>query len=143
LDALGRGIVNLEHHIHNVKQFGVPVVVAVNRFTSDSDAELQLVIDTSRKAGVRVALNEVWARGGEGGEDLARQVLEMLATGGAQYAPIYDETLPIRQKVETIACRVYGADGVDFAPKADRNVDYLESVGLGQTPICIAKTQYS
>ncbi|MEP7346148.1 MAG: formate--tetrahydrofolate ligase [Gemmatimonadaceae bacterium] len=143
LDALAKGIVNLEHHIHNVKQFGVPVVVAVNRFTSDSDAELQLVIDTARKAGVRVALNEVWAKGGEGGEDLAREVLDMLSKGGAQYAPVYDATLPIRQKVETIARTVYGADGVDFAPKADRSIDYLESIGMGQTPICMAKTQYS
>jgi formate--tetrahydrofolate ligase len=143
LEALAKGIVNLEHHIDNVRQFGVPVVVAVNRFTSDSDAELQLVIDTARKAGVRVALNEVWAKGGEGGEDLAREVLDMLAKGGARYAPIYDTSLPIRQKVELVARKVYGADGVDFAPKADRSIDYLESIGLGQTPICMAKTQYS
>ncbi len=143
IEALARGIVNLEHHIHSVKQFGVPVVVAVNRFTSDSDTELQLVIDTARKAGVRVALTEVWAKGGLGGEDLAREVLDMLSKGGAQYAPLYDVTLPIRQKVESIARKVYGADGVDYAPKADRSIDYLESIGMAQTPICMAKTQYS
>ncbi|MFN8572724.1 MAG: formate--tetrahydrofolate ligase [Gemmatimonadaceae bacterium] len=143
LDALRKGIVNLEHHIQNVKQFGVPVVVAVNRFTSDSDAELQLVIDTARKAGVRVALNEVWAKGGEGGEELAREVLDMLAKGGSAYAPIYDASAPIRQKVLAVATKVYGAEGVDYAPKADRSIDYLESIGMGATPVCMAKTQYS
>jgi formate--tetrahydrofolate ligase len=126
-----------------VKQFGVPVVVAVNRFTSDTDAELQMVIDCARRAGVRVAMNEVWARGGAGGEDLAREVLDMLAQGGACFAPIYDTSLPIRDKIDTIARKVYGADGVDYSPRADRSIDYLQSIGLGQTPICMAKTQYS
>ncbi len=141
--ALTKGLVNLEHHIENVKQFGVPVVVAINRFTSDTDAELQLVNDTARKLGVRVALADVWAKGGAGGEELAREVLAMLAAGGSNYAPIYDTALPIREKVATIARRVYGADGADFSPKAERSIDYMESVGLGNTPVCMAKTQYS
>jgi len=141
--ALERGLPNLEHHIANVKQFGVPVVVAVNRFTTDSDAELLMVIDCARKAGVRVAMNEVWARGGAGGEDLAREVIGMLDEGGAAFAPIYDASRPIREKVASIASQVYGADGVDYSAKAERSIDYLESIGMGQTPICMAKTQYS
>jgi len=143
LGALERGLPNLEHHIMNVKQFGLPVVVAVNRFTSDTDAELKMVVEAAQKAGVRVAMNEVWARGGAGGEELAHQVLGLLAEGGANFAPLYDEKLPIREKISVIASRVYGAAGVDYAPKADRNIDYLQSIGLGATPICMAKTQYS
>ena len=143
LGALERGLPNLEHHIMNVKQFGLPVVVAVNRFTSDSDAELKMVIEAAQKAGVRVAMNEVWARGGAGGEELAHQVLGLLDEGSAKFAPLYDEKLPIREKIATIASRVYGASGVDYAPKADRNIEYLQSIGLGSTPICMAKTQYS
>jgi formate--tetrahydrofolate ligase len=143
LGALERGLPNLLHHIENVKQFGTPVVVAVNRFASDSDAELALVADCARQAGVRVAMNEVFARGGEGGIELAHEVLALLEEGGSHFAPIYDAARPIREKVETIARRVYGAEGVDFASKADKSIDYLESVGLGNTPICMAKTQYS
>lgn len=143
VDALRRGLPNLEHHIANVRQFGVPVVVAVNRFASDSDAELALVTDCAQRAGVRVALNEVFARGGAGGLDLAREVLALLAEGSANFAPIYDAARPIREKIETIARKVYGADGVDYAPKAERSIDYLESIGMGETPVCMAKTQYS
>jgi formate--tetrahydrofolate ligase len=143
LGALERGLPNLIHHIENVKQFGLPVVVAVNRFASDSDAEIAMVTDCARAAGVRVALNEVFARGGEGGIELAREVLAMLDAGGASFAPLYATDRAIREKIETIARRVYGADGVDFAPKADRSIEYLQSIGLGDTPICMAKTQYS
>jgi formate--tetrahydrofolate ligase len=143
LGALERGLPNLEHHIMNVKQFGLPVVVAVNRFTSDSDAELKMVVEAAQKAGVRVAMNEVWARGGAGGEELAHQVLGLLDEGSANFAPLYDEKLPIREKISVIASRVYGAAGVDYAPKADRSIEYLQSIGLGSTPICMAKTQYS
>jgi formate--tetrahydrofolate ligase len=143
LAALERGLPNLEHHIMNVKQFGLPVVVAVNRFTSDSDAELNMVVGAARRAGVRVAMNEVWARGGAGGEELAHEVIAMLEQGSAKFAPLYDEKSPIREKIALIASRVYGAAGVDYAPKAERNIDYLQSIGLGETPICMAKTQYS
>jgi formate--tetrahydrofolate ligase len=143
LAALERGLPNLEHHIVNVKQFGLPVVVAVNRFTSDSDAELKMVIDAARRAGVRVAMNEVWALGGAGGEDLAREVIAMLDEGTGNFVPNYDAARPIREKVVSIANRVYGADGVDFSPKAERSIDYLENIGMGGTPICMAKTQYS
>ncbi|HWP03693.1 MAG TPA: formate--tetrahydrofolate ligase [Gemmatimonadaceae bacterium] len=143
LSALERGLPNLEHHIHNVQQFGVPVVVAVNRFSTDSDAELQMVADCARRLGVRVAMNEVWAKGGAGGIEMAEEVLAALQEKKANYRPLYDAALPIREKIETIATKVYGADGVDFSPRAARSMEYLESIGLGQTPICMAKTQYS
>ncbi len=141
--ALERGLPNLEHHIQNVSQFGLPVVVAVNRFHTDSDAELKMVSDCARRLGVRVALNEVWAKGGEGGTDLAHAVLDMLKVGGARYAPLYSTDLPIAEKIELIVKKVYGGDGVDFAPKAERSIEYLQSIGLGKTPVCMAKTQYS
>jgi formate--tetrahydrofolate ligase len=143
LAALERGLPNLEKHIENVKQFGVPVVVSVNRFTTDSDRELQIVADRARRAGARVALNEVWEKGGEGGLEMAKQVRELLDAGGSSYAPLYPTSMPIRQKIDTIVKKVYGGDGVDFSAKADRTIDYLESIGLGDTPICMAKTQYS
>ena len=143
LTALERGLPNLEHHIHNVSQFGVPVVVAVNRFTTDSDAELNMVSDCARRTGVHVALNEVWAKGGAGGVDLAREVLTLLEKHDARYAPLYPVDLPIAEKIELIVRRVYGGDGVDFAPKAERSIEYLQSIGLGDTPVCMAKTQYS
>ncbi len=143
LAALERGLPNLEHHIANVQQFGLPVVVAVNRFGTDSDAELAMVTECARRAGVRVALNEVFARGGAGGVELANEVLAMLDEGKANFAPIYDASRPIREKIETVARRVYGADGVDYSAKAERSIDYLQSIGMGETPICMAKTQYS
>jgi formate--tetrahydrofolate ligase len=143
LGALERGLPNLARHIENVRQFGVPVIVAVNRFTSDTDAELEMVSDFARRQGVRVALNEVWEKGGEGGEELAREILGALDRGGAHFAPLYDAALPIKQKIDTIVRKVYGGEGADYAPKADRAIEYLESIGLGDTPICMAKTQYS
>jgi formate--tetrahydrofolate ligase len=143
LGALERGLPNLDHHIANVRQFGVPVVVALNRFSSDSERELRMVADRVAAAGARVALAEVWEKGGLGGEDLARELLATLDAGGSTFAPIYDETRPIREKIDTIVQRVYGGAGADFAPKAERSMEYLESVGLGRTPVCIAKTQYS
>ncbi len=143
LAALKLGLPNLEHHIANVQQFGVPVVVAVNRFATDSDAELEMVTACARATGVRVALTEVFAKGGEGGIALANHVLAMLDEGKSNFAPLYDTALPVREKIETIARLVYGADGVDYTAKAQRSIDYLQSIGLGDTPVCMAKTQYS
>ena len=143
LGALERGLVHLEHHVKNVRQFGVPVVVAINRFIADTEAELKMVYDHAAKIGVRVVLCEVWGKGGAGGEALAHEVLALLKEKSAKYAPLYDTALPIREKIETIVKRVYGGDGVDYAPAAERAIDYLESIGLGKTPVCIAKTQYS
>jgi formate--tetrahydrofolate ligase len=143
LGALERGLPNLERHIENVRQFGVPVVVAVNRFTTDSDRELQMVAECAERTGARVALNEVWEKGGEGGIEVANAIMSMLTEGGSCFAPIYDANAPIRDKIDTIVRKVYGGDGADYAPKAERSVQYLESIGLGNTPVCMAKTQYS
>jgi formate--tetrahydrofolate ligase len=141
--ALERGLTNLEKHIENVRQFGVPVVVALNRVSSDTERELKMVMDFAQKLGAPIALTEVWARGGSGGEDLARKVVALLDRKGAEYRPLYPVELPITEKIETIVRKVYGGDGVDYSPDAARAIEYLESVGMGQTPVCIAKTQYS
>jgi formate--tetrahydrofolate ligase len=143
LPALERGLPHLEHHIRSVRQFGVPVVVAVNRFIADSEAEIRMVSDYAAKLGVNVVLCEVWEKGGAGGEALGREVLALLDGRTAHYAPIYDVTQPVRQKIETIVKRVYGGDGVDYSPAAARAIDNLESIGLHHTPVCMAKTQYS
>jgi formate--tetrahydrofolate ligase len=143
LGALERGLPNLIKHIENVRQFGVPVVVALNRFITDTDRELQMVTDQARRAGVRVALTEVWEKGGAGGEGLAREVMSLLDAGESAYAPLYPVELPIREKIDTIVRKVYGGEGADYTPKAERTIDYLDSIGMGQTPICMAKTQYS
>jgi formate--tetrahydrofolate ligase len=143
LAALARGLPNLEHHIENVRQFGVPVVVAVNRFTTDTDPELEMVAQCAERCGARVALNEVWEKGGAGGEEVARVVLELLYEGESGFAPIYPTNAPIAEKIGTIVRRVYGGEGADFSPRAERSIAYLESIGLGDTPVCIAKTQYS
>jgi formate--tetrahydrofolate ligase len=141
--ALKRGIVNLEAHVKNVLKFGVPVVVALNRFTSDTDEELKTVLDTAKAWGARAALSEVWAKGGEGGEAVAREILEVLQEKKSHFKPLYDAARPIKEKIETIAREIYGAGGVDYTSAADKNIAQCESMGLGQTPICIAKTQYS
>ncbi|HEY9516746.1 MAG TPA: formate--tetrahydrofolate ligase [Gemmatimonadaceae bacterium] len=143
LGALERGLPNLAAHIENVKQFGVPVIVTINRFTSDTERELAMVSDLAAKLGVCVVPCDVWARGGEGGEELAREILAALERGGSNYKPLYDVKLPIRAKIDTIVQRVYGGEGADYSPKASRTIDYLESIGLGETPVCMAKTQYS
>jgi len=143
LGALEKGLPNLARHIENVAQFGVPVIVAVNRFTADTDRELAMVMDYARKQGARVTMNEVWEKGGAGGEDLAREILEALEKRAGKYKPLYDVNLPIKQKVDIIVRKVYGGEGADYAPKAERAIEYLESIGLGNTPINMAKTQYS
>lgn len=141
--ALERGLPHVAHHVRNVQQFGVPVVVAINRRLSDTDAELRMVREYVEGLGVPVALCDVWAEGGAGGEQLAREVLTVLDGRSAKYAPLYDTALPIRDKVRTVAQKVYGADGVDFSPAADKAIDWLEANGMANTPVCMAKTQYS
>ena len=143
LGALEKGLPHLAHHLKNVQQFGVPVVIAINRFGADTDAELKMVNDYAAKLGVNVVLCEVFAKGGEGGEALAKEVLAMLAAKKAAYKPLYDTALPIKEKIDTIVKKVYGGDGADYSPSADRAIEYLTSIGLGNTPVCIAKTQYS
>ncbi|MCE2803001.1 MAG: formate--tetrahydrofolate ligase [Gemmatimonadota bacterium] len=143
LKALRAGVVNLEHHIANVRQFGMELVVAINRFGTDTDAEIAIVREAAEKAGARVALCEVFAKGGAGGEALAREVLDILKGGKSKYAPLYDAAKPIKEKIDTIVKKVYGGEGADYSAKAERAIAYLESIGLGNTPICMAKTQYS
>jgi len=141
--ALKRGMVNLEAHVKNVQKFGVPVVVALNRFTSDTPEEIDTVLQASKSWGARAALSDVWAKGGEGGEAVAKEVLALLAEGKADFKPIYDTAKPIKAKIETIAKEIYGADGVDYTAAAEKNIVLYEAMGLGATPVCMAKTQYS
>src|SRR5256712_13720400 len=129
--------------IRNVQKFGVPVVVALNRFVNDGEAELTAVREECAAEGVGVELCEVWEKGGEGGIAVAEAVLQLLAAKGAQFKPLYDERRPIREKIETIAKEIYGAGGVAFAPAAERALEQLPALGLGETPVCMAKTQYS
>ena len=142
LDALRAGLANLEQHLENLQRFGVPVVVALNRFPSDSDAELDLVRERCGELGVDVALSEVFTRGGEGGEELARKVVE-LCEQDSDYAPLYAADAGLQDKIETIATQVYRADGVDFAPTARAQLAELTEGGFGGLPVCMAKTQYS
>jgi formate--tetrahydrofolate ligase len=141
--ALKRGMANLEAHVKNVQKFGVPVVVALNRFTSDTPEEIDAVLQASKSWGARAALSDVWAKGGEGGEAVAKEVLALLAEGKADFKPIYDTAKPIKAKIETIAKEIYGADGVDYTAAAEKNIALFEAMGLGATPVCMAKTQYS
>jgi formate--tetrahydrofolate ligase len=141
--ALKRGMVNLEAHVRNVSKFGVPVVIALNRFTSDTEEELKTVLDASKSWGARAALSEVWARGGEGGEAVAREILALLDEKKAAFKPLYDAARPIKEKIETIAREIYGAGGVDYTSAAEKNIAQCEAMGLAGTPVCIAKTQYS
>ena len=141
--ALQRGMANLEAHVSNLGKFGVPVVVALNRFTTDSREELDAVLAAAADWGVRAALSDVWARGGEGGEAVGRELLALLEERKACFRPLYDSELPIKRKIERIATEIYGAAGVDYQPVAERAIAQCEAMGLGATPVCMAKTQYS
>ncbi len=141
--ALERGMVNLEAHVKNVQKFGVPPIVALNRFTSDSKEELDAVLAACKSWGARAALSDVWAKGGEGGEAVAHEVLAVLAEGKSRFQPLYDASLPIKQKIEKIAREIYGADGVSYSATAEKSIAQWEAAGMGNTPVCMAKTQYS
>ena len=143
LEALEKGIPNLLKHIENITSvYHLPAVVAINKFPSDTAAELELVENKCRELGVNVALTDVWGSGGAGGEALAKEVIR-LSEGRSTMEFVYDTNLPIKEKIEAIAARVYGADGVEFAPKALKEMKNLESLGYGNLPVCMAKTQYS
>ncbi len=141
--ALSRGMSNLEAHVRNLQKFGLPVIVAINRFVSDTREELDAVLSAAKGWGVRAALSDVWATGGEGGEAVAKEILAVLGEGKAKFTPLYDAALPIKHKIEAIATGIYGAAGVDYSPIADKSIAQCEAMGLGGTPVCIAKTQYS
>ncbi len=143
LDALKKGIVNLEKHIENIAKYKVPCVVTLNRFVSDSDAELAFVKEFCESRGCEFALSEVWEKGGEGGIALAERVLETLENKESNFEPIYDENLPIADKIEVIAKEIYGASEVTYSPAAKRAIERLEKLGYGNTPVCMAKNQYS
>ena len=143
LEALEKGLPNLLKHIENItKVYKLPAVVAINKFPTDTEAEVELVRKKCKEYGVNVALSDVWAKGGEGGKELAQEVIE-LAKGESTMEYVYDVNAPIKEKIEAIAKKVYGADGVDFSAKASKEIKNLEAIGLGNVPICIAKNQYS
>jgi formate--tetrahydrofolate ligase len=141
--AVTRGLANLEAHVGNLRKFGLPVIVALNRFVSDTEAEQTAVLSAAAGWGARAALSEVWAKGGAGGEAVAQEVLAVLEEKAARFKPLYDVDLPIKQKIERICTEIYGAAGVDYQAAADRSIAQCEAMGLGKTPVCMAKTQYS
>ena len=144
MDALGKGLPNLLKHIANLKNaFGLPVVVAINRFVSDSDAELALIEKTCGEHGAKVALCEVWAHGGKGGEDLARAVIDACEKGESRCAPLYPDDMPLVDKIRTIAQKIYGAADIALSDDARKTLADLEKLGYGNLPVCMAKTQYS
>ena len=141
--ALEHGICNLDAHLDNMKKFGVPVVVAINAFPTDTAEEMEFIRKHCAERGVRVALSEVFAKGGEGGEELAREVLTVLDEGKADFHMLYEDELPLEEKIRRIAKEIYGADGVTFAPAAHKELANITDMGYGSLPVCIAKTQYS
>ena len=143
VEAVKAGLCNLEKHIENVKKFGVPAVVAINIFAQDTAEELEEVREHCAKHGVNVALSDVFAKGGEGGIELAKEVVALAESGKADFKPIYELDLPLKAKIETIAKEIYGADGVNFTKEADKALKEFEALGYGNLPVCMAKTQYS
>jgi formate--tetrahydrofolate ligase len=141
--AVERGFANLRQHLENLALYGVPTVVSLNRFVADTAEELDVIRKGCAALGVPVALTEVWEKGGAGGVELASALDATLQRGAAAYRPLYDVKQPIREKIETVAKKIYRADGVDFQPPAERALKQLAEFGLGETPVCIAKTQYS
>ena len=143
VEAVKKGLVNLEKHIENVKKFGVPCVVAINIFAQDTAEELEAVREHCAKHGVNVALSDVFAKGGEGGIVLAKEVIALADSGESKFAPIYPLDMSLKGKIETIAKEIYGADGVNYTKEADKALKEFEELGYGNLPICMAKTQYS
>lgn len=143
VEALAKGIANLEKQIENIKKFNVTPVVAINRFVSDSDEEVEYIKDFCNKMDVKVALSDVWAKGGEGGIELGNIVMDILETNTSEFTPIYDEKATIEEKVLTIAKEIYGAIKVNYTPAAKKQIAELEKFNLDKLPVCMAKTQYS
>jgi formate--tetrahydrofolate ligase len=143
VEALVRGLDNLEAHVEAVRQFKVPLVIGLNRYPTDTEAEYKAVLDRCAALGVSAYVADVFGQGGAGGEDLARGLVKLLESERSGFTPLYSLDAPIKEKLETIATRVYGADGVDYAKKADRQIAQAESLGYGRLPVCVAKTQRS
>ena len=143
VDALAKGICNLDAHIENISKYGLPVVVAINAFPTDTEVEMAFIRKHCEEKGVRVALSEVFAKGGEGGEALAKEVLAVLEEGKANFAPIYPDDMALEDKIRTVAQKIYGADGVSILPAAAKELKKIAEMGYGALPVCMAKTQYS
>lgn len=143
VEALKKGIANLEKHIENMQSYGVPVVVAINRFDTDSNAELSAVIERCNELGAQCALSEVFAKGGEGGLELAEKVIEAVIKKASDYKPAYDVNMTIKEKIHTIVTKIYGGKDVAYSPRAIKQIKRLEELGLDKKPVCMAKTQYS
>ena len=143
LDALAKGICNLEKHIENLQKFGVPIVVTLNSFITDTQAEYEYIRNFCEERGCEFALSEVWAKGGEGGIALAEKVLNTLENKESNFHVLYPDEMPLKEKINTIAKEIYGADGVNFDPAASKMLDKLTDLGFGNLPVCMAKTQYS
>ena len=141
-EALSHGLVNLGAHVENMKKYGIPVIVAINRFLTDTDAEIAVLADFCKTLGVEYSLSEVFAKGGEGGTDLAKKIVAACEQP-SEFRYLYDEKLPIKDKIETIAKEIYGADGVDYTTQAEKQIKEIEALGQDKLPVCIAKTQYS
>jgi formate--tetrahydrofolate ligase len=142
-EAVEKGLENLEKHLENIASFGLPAVVAINRFTQDTDEELQRISDRCKKLGASFALSEVWEKGGAGGLELADRVVELAEQSNTNFQPLYDWDSPVKEKIETIATRIYGADGVDYSTQAERDLRRIQKLELEGLPICMAKTQKS
>lgn len=143
VEALKKGIINLQTHIENMQKYGVPAVVAINRFGTDTDAEIAIIEEFCKNMGVEVSLTEVFAKGGEGGRDLAEKVCKTIEEKPSNYRPLYDTDLSIPEKLETIAKEIYRADGVTFTAAAKKSLAEIEALGKDKLPVCVAKTQYS
>ncbi|MEW8972555.1 MAG: formate--tetrahydrofolate ligase [Tissierellaceae bacterium] len=143
LEQLANGFENLEKHIENINKFGVPAIVAINKFPTDTDAELNYVLERCRELGAEAVLSEVWGKGGDGGVEMAKAVVKVCETKESKFKPIYDVEESIEEKIEKIAKEVYGADGVDFTKSCKKQIKNIENMGLDKMPICMAKTQYS
>ncbi len=143
MEALKTGIVNLDKHIENMKKYGVPVVVTLNAFITDTEAEYTFIKEHCEALGCEFALSEVWAKGGEGGLELAKKVVETLENKKSDFAPIYADDMPLESKIETVAKEIYGADGVIFEEAAKKELEHITKMGFGNLPVCMAKTQYS
>ena len=145
IPALEKGVVNLKAHVENMQKFGIPVVVAINRFGTDTDGELQVIDNCCKELGVRYALSEVFAKGGEGGRELAQTICDVIDEneGKSHFAPIYPDDAPVEEKIETIAKTIYGADKVTYTSKALKSLKEIKALGGDKMPVCVAKTQYS
>ena len=142
-DALKKGIVNLGKHIENIQQYGVPVIVTLNAFLSDTEEETSIVREYCRERGCDFALSKVWEKGGEGGIELAEKVLHTLETKESNFHVLYPDEMPLKDKIRTVAQKIYGASDVEFSKSASKELDHLTALGMGNAPVCIAKTQYS